>query len=399
MFRIPAAFRDDYENYLVMDIMRRFLLEQGITPKYIMSRSDLINQIEEFANKSNDNLEIVLDWLDGVLKEGIKHIYIRKVNTDDKHWKQLGKIENVLEKLLLNPLCKHICGNNIYDENIRLVKYEKKETEKGTVLSLYFAELICINGAKGKIDIIYPIFLDVYFQYGLITGRAKSKSSMYIYSKDDITFDQRMSTNAAKEIKKGFDFLAREFGINYVKKEDENNYLKKKFYTLLNRYTKTPQIIKDKMNDKKELNNLVVSEILEDICEIDEQYKDDLEADVLNLVEKYLSISYPDKSIFIDGRDAYPIKIIATDEKESHLEQASELERPLQSKAIFFDNKKMMQKNRKCDGVIFSFEKKRKNDRFKIEMKMDKADCFLRSQEYISEEELQNVLFAIIEAE
>lgn len=379
--------------------MRRFLLEQGITPKYIMSRSDLINQIEEFANKSNDNLEIVLDWLDGVLKEGIKHIYIRKVNTDDKHWKQLGKIENVLEKLLLNPLCKHICGNNIYDENIRLVKYEKKETEKGTVLSLYFAELICINGAKWKIDIIYPIFLDVYFQYGLITGRAKSKSSMYIYSKDDITFDQRMSTNAAKEIKKGFDFLAREFGINYVTIEDANNYFKKKFYTLLNRYTKTPQIIKDKMNDKKELNNLVVSEILEDICEIDEQYKDDLEADVLNLVEKYLSISYPDKSIFIDGRDAYPLKIIATDEEESHLEQASGLERPLQSKAIFFDNKKMMQKNRKCDGVIFSFEKKRKNDRFKIEMKMDKADCFLRSQEYISEEELQNVLFAIIEAE
>lgn len=130
MFRIPAAFRDDYENYLVMDIMRRFLLEQGITPKYIMSRSDLINQIEEFANKSNDNLEIVLDWLDGVLKEGIKHIYIRKVNTDDKHWKQLGKIENVLEKLLLNPLCKHICGNNIYDENIRLVKYEKRKLKK-----------------------------------------------------------------------------------------------------------------------------------------------------------------------------------------------------------------------------------------------------------------------------
>ena len=114
------------------------------------------------------------------------------------------------------------------------------------------------------------------------------------------------------------------------------------------------------MNDKKELNNLVVSEILEDICEIDEQYKDDLEADVLNLVEKYLSISYPDKSIFIDGRDAYPLKIIATDEEESHLEQASGLERPLQSKAIFFDNKKMMQKNRKCDGVIFSFEKKEK---------------------------------------
>lgn len=399
MFRIPAAFRDDYENYLVIDIMRCFLFEQGLTPKYTMSRADLIDEIEEFANKSSDNLEIVLDWLDKVLKEGIKHIYIRKVNTDDKYWKQLKEIENIPEELLLNPLCKHICGNNIYDENIRLVKCEKKETEKGTVLSLYFVELICIHGAKGNTDIIYPIFLDVYFQYGLITGRAKSKSSMYVYSKDDIAFDQRMSTSAAKEIKKGFDFLVREFGINYITIEDANNYFKKKFYTLLDRYTQTPQIIQDKMKDKEELNNLVINKILNDICEIDEQYIDDLEADVLNLVEKYLSISYPDKNIFIDGREAYPLKIIATDEEESHLEQASALERPLQSKAIFFDNKKMMQKNQKCDGVIFSFEKKKNNDRFKIEMKMDKADCFLRSQEYISEEELQNVLFAIIEAE
>ena len=72
MFRIPAAFRDDYENYLVIDIMRCFLFEQGLTPKYTMSRADLIDEIEEFANKSSDNLEIVLDWLDKVLKEGIK---------------------------------------------------------------------------------------------------------------------------------------------------------------------------------------------------------------------------------------------------------------------------------------------------------------------------------------
>ena len=79
MFKIPASFRDDYENYLVMHSMKNFLLSNGVVPKYTMSRANLVNQIEEFANESDENLEIVLDWLDEVLKEGIKHIHIRRV--------------------------------------------------------------------------------------------------------------------------------------------------------------------------------------------------------------------------------------------------------------------------------------------------------------------------------
>ncbi len=399
MFKIPASFRDDYENYLVMHSMKNFLLNNEIVPKYTMSRADLINQIEKFANESDENLEIVLDWLDEVLKEGIKHIHIRKVNTNSECWKKLIEMKEIPQKLLLNPDCRHICGNNKYDENVKLVKCEKRETNRGTVLSFYFAELICIHGPKCEKTIIYPIFIDIYFKYGLITGRAKSKTSMCLYSREKVNLEERVTTTTSKEIKRCFEFLAETFGIEYIKQEDANEYFKKKFYTLLNKYTQTPEIIKNKIEEKREKNNKVVDTILGEICEIDEKYRDDLEADVLNLIEKYLSISYPDKNIFIDGRDAYPLKIIATDEEESHLEQASGLEKPLQSKAIFFDNKKMMQKNQKCDGIIFSFEDKKKKERFKVEMKMERTDCFLRSNGYISEEELQNVLFAIIEAE
>lgn len=398
MFKIPASFRNDYENYLVSECLREFLLDKGVIRKYV-SRVNLIDQIEEFANESDENQEEVLNWLDEALKEGIKHVHIRKVNTNNENWEKLNKREEIPEKLLFNPSCMHICGNDKYDENIRLVKYNKRETNRGTVLSFYFAELISIRSPKCEKTIIYPIFADVYLRYGLITGRAKSKTSMCIYSKEQTNIEERVTTNASKEIKRCFEFLGKTFGITYKKQEDSNNYFKKKLYTLLKRYTQTPEIIKNKIENKNEQTNLVVDKILKEICEIDELYKDDLKADVLNLIEKYLSISFPDKNIFINGRDAYPLKIIATDEEESHLEQASGLEQPLQSKAIFFDNKKMMQKNQKCDGVVFSFEKKQKKGRFKIEMRMEGTDCFLRSGEFIREEEFQDVLFAIIEAE
>lgn len=55
---------------------------------------------------------------------------------------------------------------------------------------------------------------------------------------------------------------------------------------MLEKYTQTPKEILELMDEK---------------------------SSVLNMIEKYFSISYPDKKIFTKDRDAYPLKLNATD--------------------------------------------------------------------------------------
>ena len=120
---------------------------------------------------------------------------------------------------------------------------------------------------------------------------------------------------------------------------------------------------------------------------------------MMNLIEKYFSITYPNKEIFTTGRTAYPLRIAATDEEESKVDQRSAKEDPLQSKAVFFDNKKMIQKSQKCDGIIFMFERKLELDKyFKVRFIIKKDYCLIKFTEYTEEVNIQNVLLLFINA-
>ena len=75
--------------------------------------------------------------------------------------------------------------------------------------------------------------------------------------------------------------------------------------------------------------------------------------------------------------------------------QKSAQEHPLQSKAIFFDNKKMMQKSKICDGITFKFKRKRKTyfeEEFKVKIGVKKNYCHMKFFEYTEEVDIQNVL-------
>ena len=75
------------------------------------------------------------------------------------------------------------------------------------------------------------------------------------------------------------------------------------------------------------------------------------------------------------------------------------LEEPLQSKAIFFDNKKMLQKSQACDGVTFMFARINTmycSKQFKVKIVVNKDYCILKFTEYTMEEDIIHVLFSLI---
>ena len=143
----------------------------------------------------------------------------------------------------------------------------------------------------------------------------------------------------------------------------------------------------------------MVDAVMYQICDLRTGYKKDVQSNVLNMVEKYFSISYPDKQIFIKDREAYPLKLNATDEEDSKVEQTAAWEEPLQSKAIFFDNKKMLQKSQACDGVTFMFARLNTmycTRQFKVKIVVNKDYCMLKFTEYTMEEDIIHVLFSLI---
>ncbi|MCQ5384288.1 hypothetical protein NO348_05610 [Hungatella hathewayi] len=406
MLILPSVFKNDNEDYLTSIEIKKFLKIHGEKVTFSEGRMEVVEKLINYANLSEENVEKVQDWVDKTTKEGIKYIYIKKVNKNSPGWNLVksGVITALLNELLEKIENKHLCNSmDFYEKDAKLIRADILESEHGEVISLYFCKKIHIyDRTKIAKESLYPVYVDIYTEHEIVVVRGKSKSGMYIYRDEGFDYDVSKSTEVSKCVGEIFNYISDKLGIWYVNSRDVNIYFRQKFYNLLNKYTDTPEIIKDKMSEKSMETSGIINFFVENICNLDDKYKVDVEKDIINLVEKYFSISYPEKNIFKEGRDAFPLKIIATDEEDSHLEQATGTEEPLQSRAIFFDNKKMMQKSRLCDGVVFVFNRRnptKYNPNFKVTIITNKDYCTLKFTEYIKEEDIQYVLFSVIDVE
>lgn len=402
MFELPITFKDENESYITMIALKNFSKKKGLRTNDL--RNELIDGVINFANSSPENEEEVLEWIDHVTKEGIKDIWLKKINLYHNTVQLLKNpplVEAKVATYLQNVNRRHISTNQ-YNERIKLVKYEISETVQGTVVSFYLCKLIIIydtrNGAK---TLWYPINVDIYVDKQYITGRAKSKSNMYEYNINGYIENVNQSLSVDKEVKNAIDHIASIFNIDIINNSSSYNFYRAQLYKLLDEYTHTPLEIQEMMSQQTQEIQNVADIIRESICSVNLGYKQDIESDVNNLVEKYLSISFPDKTIFTRNRIAYPLTVNATDEEESHLEQTAGLSEPLQSKAIFFDNKKMMQKSLKCDSVKFCYyrlDSRYSGREFSVKITAKKDGCLFKFTEFTLEEDIVNVLFSLINA-
>lgn len=404
MFSVPYTFANEDESYITVPALKRFAREKKKEDlKTTVDRPQLIQDIENYANQSPEKEEEVLDWLDQVLVEGIKDVQIKLI--DDESFtasfvNQDEFVEKVLEPLIVNKTNRHL--NKGYTDSLGVFRYEiTNESVFGRRIRLYMGKLLCTFDKKhGAATVPYPIAVDVYCDAGMIVARAKSKSGLYKYE-EDFVLEKATPTKSEKETASAIKWVAEKLVLNTRKSFEAETVFKSQLYNMLEKYTKTPTEIIDLMNAKKTEIDGVVETVMHQICNLRTAYREDVKSNVLNMVEKYFSISYPNKQIFIKDREAYPLKLNATDEEDSKVEQTAALEEPLQSKAIFFDNKKMLQKSRACDGVTFMFARLNTmycSRQFKVKIVVNKDYCMLKFTEYTMEEDIIHVLFSLIGA-
>lgn len=402
MFSVPYTFANEDESYITIPALKRFAREKKNEDlKTTVDRPQLLQDIENYANQSPENEAEVLDWLDQVLVEGIKDVQIKLIDDESFTTSFIDQdefVEKVLEPLIVNKTNRHL--NKGYTESLGVFRYEiTNESVFGRRIRLYMGKLLCTFDKKhGAATVPYPIAVDVYCDAGIIVARAKSKSGLYKYE-EDFVLEKATPTKSEKETAAAIKWVAEKLVLNTRKSFEAETVFKSQLYDMLEKYTKTPTEIINLMDAKKTEIDRVVETVMHQICNLRAAYREDVKSNVLNMVEKYFSISYPNKQIFIKDREAYPLKLNATDEEDSKVEQTAALEEPLQSKAIFFDNKKMLQKSRACDGVTFMFARLNTmycSRQFKVKIVVNKDYCMLKFTEYTMEEDIIHVLFSLI---
>lgn len=402
MFSVPYTFANEDESYITIPALKRFAREKKNEDlKTTVDRPQLLQDIENYANQSPENEAEVLDWLDQVLVEGIKDVQIKLIDDESFTTSFIDQdefVEKALEPLIVNKTNRHL--NKGYTESLGVFRYEiTNESVFGRRIRLYMGKLLCTFDKKhGAATVPYPIAVDVYCDAGIIIARAKSKSGLYKYE-EDFVLEKATPTKSEKETAAAIKWVAEKLVLNTRKSFEAETVFKSQLYDMLEKYTKTPTEIINLMDAKKTEIDGVVETVMHQICNLRAAYREDVKSNVLNMVEKYFSISYPNKQIFIKDREAYPLKLNATDEEDSKVEQTAALEEPLQSKAIFFDNKKMLQKSRACDGVTFMFARLNTmycSRQFKVKIVVNKDYCMLKFTEYTMEEDIIHVLFSLI---
>ncbi|WP_035790249.1 hypothetical protein [Clostridium beijerinckii] len=404
---IPFCFKDRNEEYLTLGKLQEFCKENKL--KTSLDKVELVNSIIEFAKVSEDNSIRVCEWVDPTLKEGIKKIIIFKLNNTRRLMNKTEEewIEIINEKFQVYesiPILNYEHKNKISLCGYKFVLNEDKVSK----VELKYTILLKEQKKKDQLpmSVIYPIFIDVYIDEGYIVGRSKSKSSIFKFQiievedkkKDDIT----ESMNCDKLIGEAVNLTIEKIGVSKEDVPTGLHIFKGIIHKIVDETTATPKEIQEKLDEEKECRQNFIKKFLErqKISLLSgDNYKNAVE-DLTVLMEKYMSINYNDKHIFTKDRYGYPIQISATDEDSSSVEETSLEDKPLQCTPIFFDNKKIIQKQKKCDNVIMVFKRAPKtyftNKTFQAIIEVKRGSMHIELRKYVLEEDIENVLSRII---
>lgn len=410
--KFPYIIANPNEEYITLPSLKMFAKANGIpAPKEYDSsnanKAAYIKAISDFADSNETNQETVLNWIDAVVKEGIKEIQIMNVPLKPEMellFSAESTARNYLKSFIsgTNP---HLTGNE-YSNAFELIRYDLDSNEHGKSISFLFCRMLRFYDIKkGRSEIVeYPVFAEYYYERGWLIIRYKSRSGLYDIMPEGTPIDEclRHSISLGAEIQKIYKKISNILSFDTFDTMVASLTMRNKFYAILDHYTHTPaEIVEIIDENQSEIENITSS--LMEICRLPGAFQEKVSTDIKNLVEKYLSITWEDKKIFIQDREAYPIRLSTTDEEESRVDQSSATSLdPLQSKEVFFDNKRMLHNQRLCEGLTLVWKRTNRTyyseATFPVRFSEKNGKCILSFKRYAAEEDIQHVLFAIIDA-
>ncbi len=403
--RIPAPYRTEDQDYIVVATLKTLCKRYGLSTEG--NRIDLIERIEEYSGVNAQNEEQVLNDIDDALKIGMKTCVLRKISHLEIDNVEL--INNSIIRNFGNRDNQYLC-NYVPTRDITLVNYEVRVNEDGHVDSIEFTFCVELLRARSSytvsgVQVFYPIHITVDNINNFVIGRAKTTSSLF-RKEAGLNINSGLSTSTEKLIKEAMDIVLKKLNIQREDATMQRRALKRTIFNILDEYTKTPPIIQNKIDMLTNECNEFARDIFVKLSILTqgEVYKD-AKYDLSIFIEKYASITYSDKSIFKTDRMAYPIRFFAQDNEFTKIQETSAgFDDPLQGKKAFFDSKKSVYTDKKCDKICLCHkayideESKfySKND-FNVIIYLSGNDCACKFNRFVREGDIQNVLSRIIQ--
>ncbi|EOU1842360.1 hypothetical protein IZT14_002694 [Clostridium perfringens] len=416
--KLPSCFMDTNEKYLIVSKLKQFCYEKGIAKNEegirAIDKGDFLNSLETYYNKNEETRKEVADFIDSCLKEGIKRVMICELSG----YNELKDIKNIEEYLM--DIFSLSNNNNIilheHKEDINLCGFDLiKNGEFIKKIDFKFSVLLKERKSRNSPfnTIVYPIFVTLDVEKGYFIGRAKSKSGLFrrihimdgVYHIDENGNDLTVgdSTDCEKLMIECFNIITSKIlFLQIMCGANTMDSFKRKVHRMIDECTKTPKEISDKINSEEINIEEFVKNFFEEhgISFVERDNFKNATEDIKIFMEKYLSISQSNKNIFTENRYAYPIRIGATDSELSSVDEVSSDQTPLQCTSIFFDNKKILNKERKCDHVKFIFVRNKIKyftmETFPVNIEVKRGYLYLEFKQYTLEEDIENVLSRII---
>ncbi len=389
----------DRDNYLQNPIIRRFFKDKNI--KFADNRSAYIKNLEEYSDASAENENEVKKWLLKIVKEGSKEICYRKISGVDKnHRNPVWVDEKIKSKYPDCPMQNILEYKNTKER--KLIEYSIIKDTSGNVTRINFTfSKLMLYGKVGNFgeETVFPVFIELYLNHGMIISRAKAKSTIYNYSRDDefLISEERIQTmDYAVSV---IDEVIGVLGLNAEKdKKIVENRNSKMLYELYQKYSFTPKDVDKKVENMVKYNRDYVDEVFKRL-NLDIKNKPRALMDIKIFVEKYISINGDNEDLFKD-REAYLIKVATDDEIElTKIDTASYHAVPLQCTEAFFDSKKSIVKSKKCNKLNLIFRRTNdlylKNTPLIIQFGTNKGYGYFKTMQYAEEADIQNVLQTI----
>ena len=398
MLEIPYYLQED--DYLQIPIIKRFMKENNIQSQE--TKTDYINAITEFANKNDENEQLVEKWLIKVAKEGTKEMCYRKVHSVPEIYQNMDMVKLKLGEIF--PECPNKNMLNYHNtEKTTMIGYDIV-IEDNVIKKLVFTySKLFLRGKSGELGdtTIFPVFVEVYLKEGFVVSRAKAKSTLYKYDGDNHYLISECKIDTMRLATDLIDEIIEKLGLETEKNlQHEQNAVSQMLFNVYNHYTFTPTDVETKVKSQEQIISAFIDQLFKNL-NLDIMNKPKALIDAKILTEKYISINGENEDIFKKDRDAYLIKIMSDDDLAlTKIDTTSQKTIPLQCTEAFFDSKKSVLSSKKCKRLHLVFKRKDSkyfpsSNQLVVQLGINNNHGYIKTMQYAEEDDIQNVLQAV----
>lgn len=380
--KLPDVFFKN-SDYIILPELKTFISEN--IDNTFDEKEKLVEKIEDFANQSKKNKELVLEYFHEALRYGKKDINLYRYNfPNSKYDKNYQQIKTIMEGTIKDK------SNFIeapYTNEFTPMNLTEYQTKLGNAIFIDFTRKVYIADDNNQ-----------YFNYELLSSIGlipeekiffvitKSKPNMLISKEEDA---KNLTTAGIFDELKNFVLTNLE-----VELDKEVNF-ERKLFLMVGKYTQTPSEVKLKIDIRNtEINEVI--DLIQKKLNLTNENKEYLRGDIENIFEKYISINEPDNSIFIKESLFYVTQLKSKDIEQTTFTEHSMGQDPIHSKMAFFNNKQNLIANSMCNEAIFN-GKRKDSKYYSIWYKckiVAKRECVLfKFYEYTRKEDIINAIY------